>query len=439
MLITEIIRHKRDQLELSSEEINFLMDGICDWSITEGQIAALTMAIYLRGLNSRETADLTRAIVRSGKRMNWSDQNLDGPIIDNHSTGSIGDKTGLILAPLLAACGAYVPMISERGSPYYTSTADKIDSIFGYNIFPSLDKFYKTTKEAGCAIVGQVDDLTMADKRLYTIRKEVGTLEAFPLTISSILAKKIAAGVQGVLIDIRCPINEKDFLHKAEKIALFAKEVASYHQVKASAVLSTLDQVVGDTVGNAVELVEAINFLSGKHCSARLYQHVVALATQAILSNNLAKTKDEAELKITTALDKGFALEHFSKMITLLGGNSDFVDCPEKYLPQMPIIRPVYTLKPGYVSAVNTKEIGNALIELGGVRKSAGIEIDYDVGLTEFKHIGESVDSDAPICIIHARNEDSFAKAQKIVQNAIQTSEERPVLSPVIIETIDMR
>lgn len=439
MLITEIIRHKRDQLELSSEEIDFLMDGICDWSITEGQIAALTMAIYLRGLNSRETADLTRAIVRSGKRMDWSNQNLDGPIIDNHSTGSIGDKTGLILAPLLAACGAYVPMISERGSTYYPSTADKIDSVLGYNIYPSLENFYKTTKEAGCAIVGQVADLTMADKRLYTVRKEVGTLESYPMTISSILAKKIAAGVQGILIDIRCPINEKDYLHIAEKIALFAQEVAAYHQVKATAVLSTLDQVVGDTVGNSVELIEVVDFLKGKHCSARLYKHIMALATQALLSNNIAQTEDEAKLKITTALDKGFALERLSKMIALLGGDFDFVDCPEKFLPKMPIIRPVYTLKPGYVSAVDTKAVGTALIELGGIRKKNGAEIDYDVGLTEFKHIGESVDSDAPICIIHARDEDSFAKAQKIVQNAIQTSEEPPVPSPVILETINMR
>ncbi|MCQ2965456.1 MAG: thymidine phosphorylase [Alphaproteobacteria bacterium] len=439
MLITEIIRHKRDQQELSSEEIDFLMDGVCDWSVTEGQIAALTMAIYLRGLNSRETADLTRAIVRSGKKMDWSTQNLNGPIIDIHSTGSIGDKTGLIFAPLLAACGAYIPMVSERGSSYYTSTADKIDSIFGYNISPSLDMFYKTTKEAGCAIVGQVDDLTMADKRLYTVRKEVGTLEAFPLTISSILAKKIAAGVQGVLVDIRCPINEKDFLHKAEQIALFAREVASYHQVKSTAILSTLDQVIGDTVGNSVELIEAVNFLKGKHCSARLYQHIITLASQALLSNDLAHTEEEAKLKVTTALEKGTALEHFAKMITLLGGAPDFVDCPEKHIPQMPVIRPVYTLKPGYLFAVNTREIGSALVELGGVRRKIGEEIDYDVGLTEFKHIGDYVDSDTPICIIHARNEDSFAKAQKIVQNAIQTSEERPVLSPVIIETINMR
>lgn len=437
MLPQEVIRHKRDGQKLTKEEIEFFIRGITDWSVSECQIAAFTMALFLRGMDTEEIVNLTRAMTRSGEVMQWQDKDLDGPVLDKHSTGGVGDKVSLMLAPMIAACGGFVPMISGRGLGHTGGTLDKFDSIPGYTTVPSVELFYKVTKEVGCAIIGQTGDLAPADKRIYAVRDVTATVESIPLITASILSKKLSAGLDALVMDLKC--GNGAFMSNPEDARTLARtivDVAAGAGMPTHAILTDMNQVLGRSVGNALEAAEAAAYLKGEYRDPRLHEITMALCAEALILKNLAAGREEAREKLQQALDSGKAAELFAKMVAALGGPADFMEDPWKYLPKAPIVRPVYARKDGYVSAMDTRSVGMAVILLGGQRKTPDQRLDYSVGFTDFAGIGEEVGSDRPVAMIHAANEETFAEAEKMIQNIVETSPEKPAESPVIYETV---
>lgn len=435
MFPQEIIRKKRNHQTLTSEEISFFIEGVTSGTIADSQTAALTMAIFLNGFNKEETVSLTLSMRDSGDVLQWN--GLNGPVVDKHSSGGVGDKVSLMLAPMIAACGGYVPMISGRGLGHTGGTLDKFDSIPGYTTMPSNELFAKTVKEVGCAIIGQTGNLAPADKKIYAIRDVCGTVESVPLITASILSKKLAAGLDCLVMDLKC--GNGAFMANLEDARTLAKSivnVANGAGTKTNAVLTDMNQVLGRNVGNAVEVSEAVEYLKGKNIDSRLHTVTMRLCAELLVSANLTANLAEAENKLQKALDSGKALEIFAKMVTMLGGPADFCDHPEKYLPKAQIIRPVYAPKTGYVTAMQTREIGMSVIGLKGGRTHPDQHLNYATGFTEFCQIGDYIDENTPLAFINASTEDEFEKASAELQKYITISEQKPELSNPIIETI---
>ena len=435
MFPQEIIRKKRNHQTLTSEEISFFIEGVTSGTIADSQTAALTMAIFLNGFNKEETVSLTLSMRDSGDVLQWN--GLNGPVVDKHSSGGVGDKVSLMLTPMIAACGGYVPMISGRGLGHTGGTLDKFDSIPGYTTMPSNELFAKTVKEVGCAIIGQTGNLAPADKKIYAIRDVCGTVESVPLITASILSKKLAAGLDCLVMDLKC--GNGAFMANLEDARTLAKSivnVANGAGTKTNAVLTDMNQVLGRNVGNAVEVSEAVEYLKGKNIDSRLHTVTMRLCAELLVSANLAANLAEAENKLQKALDSGKALEIFAKMVTMLGGPADFCDHPEKYLPKAQIIRPVYAEKTGYVTAMRTRDIGMSVIGLKGGRTHPDQHLNYATGFTQFCQIGDCIDENTPLAFIHATTEDEFEKASAELQKYITISEQKPELSNPIIETI---
>lgn len=435
MLPQEIIRKKRNRQTLTSDEIAGFINGITDGTIMDAQAAALTMAIFLNGLNADETVALTMAMRDSGDVLNW--QEFDAPIVDKHSSGGVGDKVSLMLAPLLAACGVYVPMISGRGLGHTGGTLDKFDSIPGYQTMPDNDLFRRTVKEAGCAIIGQTGNLAPADKKIYAIRDVCGTVESVELITASILSKKLAAGLEYLVMDLKCGNGAfMDNLENARQLAHSIVKVANGAGTRTSALITDMNQVLGHTVGNALEMAEAVDFLKGQKIDSRLREITLALCAELLVNAQQAASENEARAKLQTAWDSGRALEHFARMVTLLGGPADFCDRPTHYLAKAAIIRPVYAQHDGYVNAMQTRDIGLSLIKLKGGRTRSDQPLDYATGFTDFCQIGDYLDSNKPVVIIHAQNESDFEQAAADLQAAISLNETKPTTTAPVIEKI---
>lgn len=435
MFPQEIIRKKRSHQSLSNEEINFFVKGITTGEIMDAQAASLTMAIFLNGLNLDETVALTLAMRNSGDVLDWSD--IDGPIIDKHSSGGVGDKVSLMLAPMIAACGGFVPMISGRGLGHTGGTLDKFDSIPGYQTMPSNELFKKTVKEVGCAIIGQTGNLAPADKKIYAIRDVCGTVESIHLITASILSKKLAAGLDCLVMDLKCGNGAfMDNLQDAQELARSIVTVANGAGTKTRAILTDMNQVLGHTVGNALEVTEAVEYLKGQNVDPRLHQVTIELCAELLVSAKLAQSLEEAKQKLEHSLASGKALEIFAKMVTALGGPADFVERPEAYLPKASIIKPVFASQSGYVSAIKTRDIGLSIIGLKGGRTRSDQELDYATGFSHFCQIGDYVDSQNPLCLIHAQTEADWQQAAEQTLKNIQISEQKPILSSAIIEKV---
>lgn len=435
MLPQEIIRKKRNAEPLTTAEISDFISGITDGSIMDAQAAALTMAIFLNGLNADETVALTLAMRDSGTVLNWS--GFDAPIVDKHSSGGVGDKVSLMLAPLLAACGAYVPMISGRGLGHTGGTLDKFDSIPGYQTMPDNELFRQTVREAGCAIIGQTGNLAPADKKIYAIRDVCGTVESIELITASILSKKLAAGLEYLVMDLKCGNGAfMNNIDDARKLAHSIVKVANGAGTHTSALITDMNQVLGSTVGNALEVKEAVTFLKGEIIDSRLAEITLELCAELLVNTKLAANREEARDKLQKAWNSGTALEHFARMITLLGGPADFCDKPDIYLAQTAIERPVYAAHPGYVTSMNTRDIGLSLIKLKGGRVRSDQKLDYATGYSEFCQIGDYLDSERPIAIIHAQNEADYEMAASDLRAAVQLAATKPALASPVIEKI---
>lgn len=435
MLPQEIIRKKRDNNTLTKDEIDFFIKGVTDGSIVDAQIAALTMAILLNGLNLDEKTALTMTMRDSGDVLDWNE--FDAPVVDKHSSGGVGDKVSLMLAPMLAACGVYVPMISGRGLGHTGGTLDKFDSIPNYQTVPSNDLFKKTVRTVGCAIIGQTGNLAPADKKIYALRDVCGTVESVDLITASILSKKLAAGLDCLVMDLKCGNGAfMDNIDKARVLAKSIVNVANAAGCKTKAVLTDMNQVLGKNVGNALEVQEAVDFLKGEKVDTRLYAITMELCAELLVLSKVCVDLDEAKNKLKKALDKGYALEKFAQMVAALGGPKDFIEAPQKYLPQAKIIRPIYPLQEGFVSAMDTREVGLSIIEMKGGRITPDQKLDYATGYTEFCQIGQKVDKNVPLAIAHVQTEEQFAQAEKYLRNLVSINDKRTVLTSEIIEKI---
>ena len=435
MLPQEIIRKKRDGGVLDAEEIAFFVKGLCAGRISEGQAAAFAMAVYFHGMSRQETVALTLAKAASGTRLAWDDL---GPVVDKHSTGGIGDKVSLILAPILAACGAYVPMISGRGLGHTGGTLDKLDSIPGYDTAPSLDRLRGAVRMAGCAIIGQTAELAPADRRLYAIRDVTATVESMPLIVASILSKKLTAGLDALVMDVK--VGSGAFLPSLEAARDLARnlvEVANEAGLPCRALLTDMDQCLGHSAGNALEVHEAIGLLTGARKDPRLHEVTLALSAELLLMAGLAADPAEARRRAGRALDSGAAAERFAHMVAALGGPADLLERPARHLAAAAVQRPVHLPRAGTIGSIDGRALGLAIIALGGGRTNPADRIDHAVGLSEVLGPGEQVGADRPFAIVHARSGAGLEAAERAIAAAVSVVDEAPMRpSSVIIEAV---
>ena len=421
----EVIRAKRDGLPLSDEAISAFVTGIGDGTISEGQTAALAMAVCLNGMTAPECTELTRAMTASGRVLEWPD--LDRPILDKHSTGGIGDKVSLILAPIMAACGAAVPMVSGRGLGHTGGTLDKLDAIPGYDTAPDVDTFQRIVTDAGCAIVGPTADLAPADRRLYAIRDVTATIESVPLITASILSKKLAAGLDGLVMDVKTGngafMTEMD---TARELADSIVATAAGAGLPARVVITDMNQVLGDSAGNALEVGEAVAYLTGARREPRLHEVVTALCRELLLLGGLAENAATAQIDIDAALDSGAAAESFQRMVAASGGPTDFIEAHDRHLPHAPVVMAAEVKGGAWVGAVQTRAVGLAALALGGGRTRADQPIDHSVGFSEVAGPGDRVGPGRPLALVHARTETDALQAIAALRSACELTTEPP-------------
>ena len=420
MLVPELIRRKRDGGELTPEELGFLVRGISDGSVSDAQVGALAMAVVVRGMSVAERIALTGEMTRSGDVLDWSAAGLHGPALDKHSTGGVGDKVSLLLAPIVAACGGAVPMISGRGLGHTGGTLDKLEAIPGYDTAPDNDTFRRAVASAGCAIVGQTGTLAPADRRLYAIRDATGTVESIPLIAASILSKKLAAGLDALVMDVK--VGSGAFLpghEQASELAQAIVEIARGNGLHASALLTDMDRVLGRSAGNAVEVRESIDHLTGAAADERLRAVTLALSAELLRLGGVIDDEDEARAAAERALDGGAAAERFAAMVAQLGGPADLVEAPERHLAAAPVELAAEPAQAGIVTAVQVRAVGLAVIALGGGRTRETDPVDHAVGLTEVAAPGERVGpGERPLALVHARDEASASRAGDALRDA---------------------
>lgn len=437
MLAQEIIRIKRDGHTLSPLHIDHFVRGLVDGSWSEGQAAALAMAMFLKGMSRDETVALTQAMTHSGLVMDWSSARLDGPILDKHSTGGVGDKLSLMLAPIVAACGGIVPMISGRGLGHTGGTLDKLGSIPGYQCTPDVATLHRALQSAGCAIIGQTAELAPADRRLYAIRDVTATVESVPLITASILSKKLAAGLQGLVMDVKVGNGAfADSMDMASTLAESLVQVANGAGLPTRAWLTDMNQVLGQACGNALEVMEAVDFLKGDATDLRQSIATLRLSAELLLMGGLAANEAEALQKTEQAVTSGRALEQFSRMVSALGGPADFAERPSHYLPHAPVQLPVTAPRNGWVSGMATRDIGLAVVELGGGRRKASDPIDASVGFSQFAHIGQPVHTGDLLALVHAADAASAERARQTLLASIQLSGQPCAMTPVMVRRI---
>jgi len=453
MLPQEVIRAKRDGRALTDAEIAFFVGGLTDGTITEGQAAAFAMAVLFRGMTRAELVAFTLAMRDSGTVLDWSDADLQGPPLDKHSTGGVGDKVSLMLAPIVAACGGAIPMISGRGLGHSGGTLDKMDAIDGYTTAPNNAHFRRVVREVGCAIIGQTGELAPADRRLYAIRDVTATVESIPLITSSILSKKLAAGLTGLVQDVTYGTGA--FMTTVEGARALAESivaVANGAGCRTTAILTDMNEVLGTTAGNAVEVREAIAYLTGEggagagdgtgrmsSASAReprQHEVTMALSAELLVTGRLFATVADARAACERALASGAAAERFARMVTALGGPADLLERPDAYLPLPEVMMPVLPARAGFVAAEDARAIGLAIVGMGGGRVRADQAIDHAVGFTRVAAVGAEVGPARPLCLVHARTAAQAEAAAAEFRAAVTIADAPPPPAPVVLERI---
>ena len=432
----ELIRKKRDGVSLSDTEIGYMVQGITDGSLTDAQLGAFAMAIFKCGMTMDERVNLTRHMMNSGETLSWDKFNLDGPVVDKHSTGGVGDKISLMLAPIVASCGGYVPMISGRGLGHTGGTLDKLESIPGYDGAPNNSVFQSLVKTVGCAIIGQTSNLAPADQRFYATRDVTATVESIDLITASILSKKLASGLDALVMDIKTGNGAFAANYKmAQELAQSIANVSSNSGVPTSCLITDMDQVLRRSVGNAIEVIECIDFLKEPHnADQRLLELTLELSANMLQLSGLEPDLDSARSKSKIALESGKAASIFGKMISELGGPTDIIENPEKHLKPMPLICPIESKSSGYISGVDAREIGVSMIYLKAGRTKSSDPIDHGVGLSEIVSKGEWVSKGEPLALAHCRNQDQLDFLQSKIPSFIQMEEIKPKLTSVVKE-----
>ncbi|MBK9080596.1 MAG: thymidine phosphorylase [Rhizobiales bacterium] len=435
MLPQEIIRRKRDGATLDDNEIAQFIAGLVDGRVTEGQAAAFAMAVFFNGMTIDERVALTRAMTASGETLDWRALDLGGPTLDKHSTGGVGDTVSLMLAPMVAACGGFVPMISGRGLGHTGGTLDKLDAIPGYVSQPDVATLQRVVKAAGCAIIGQTEGLAPADKRLYAIRDVTATVESIPLITASILSKKLAAGLDGLVMDVKTGSGAfMPTLERSRALAQSIATVATRADLPTTALITDMNEPLASVAGNALETRAAIDFLTGARREARLLEVTLALAAEMLVGGRLAANAAAARAMLQRALDSGAAAERFQRMASGLGGPGDLIERPQRHLAAAPVIRAAAPGTAGFVTAIDVRAVGLAVVALGGGRTRPGDAIDPAVGLTGLAGLGARVDAAAPLAIVHAADEAAAARACDALRNAYRLGEAPPPSAPAVVE-----
>ena len=433
----ELIRKKRDGASLNDAEIGFLVQGISDGSLTDAQLGAFAMAVFKCGMSMNERVDLTRHMMNSGDTLQWSQLELDGPVVDKHSTGGVGDKISLMLAPIVAACGGYVPMVSGRGLGHTGGTLDKLESIPGYDGTPNNSKFQSLVKKVGCAIIGQTANLAPADQRFYATRDVTATVESIDLITASILSKKLASGLDALVMDIKTGNGAFAADYKmAQELAQSIANVSNQSGVPTSCLITDMNQVLGHSVGNATEVTECLDFLvNPKDANTRLITLTIELSAYMLQLSGLEKDLDIARKKSQDALNSGQAASIFGKMIYELGGPIDLLEKPNKHLNPMPIISPVKSKVSGYISEIDVRAVGLSMIHLKAGRTKSTDPIDHGVGLSEIVSVGQWVSKGDTLAMAHCRDKDQISYLEKSLPSLI-TLNDNQITSPVLIHEV---
>ena len=427
----EIIRLKRDGHVLDQQAINGFVSGLVDGNFSDSQVGAMAMAIFQQGMSLDERVNFTKAMMHSGDVLSWQD--FDGPIVDKHSTGGVGDKVSFMLAAIVSACGGYVPMISGRGLGHTGGTADKLESIAGFNVQPSISEFKRIVKDVGVAIISQTDNLAPADKRLYSIRDVTATVESIPLITASILSKKLAAGLDTLVMDVKVGNGAMmNNLADAKALADSIVSVANGAGVKTQAIITDMNQVLGTSAGNALEMYETAKYLTGKQREPRLHKVVQSLASAMLINTNLASTEKDAHEKIEQVLRSGLAAEVFDRMIAALGGPTNFIEKPWDSMIKANVIVEVKAVQHGYIAGMDTRAVGMSVVGLGGGRTAPTQKVDHTVGFDRILPLGVQVNRGEVIARVHAKDEDSANAAVAQFNSALSYTEESPELPPVI-------
>ena len=434
----EFIRRKRDGGAVSAEDIDSYIRGVTDGSVTEGQVAAFSMAVFFQGMSLDERVALTRAMTHSGDVLDWSGKGLDGPVLDKHSTGGIGDNVSLILGPIVAACGGYVPMISGRGLGHTGGTLDKLDSIPGYRSQPDVETLERVVRATGCAIIGATGDIAPADKRIYAIRDVTGTVESLDLITASILSKKLAAGLGGLVMDVK--FGSGAFAAAFEDAGALAESLVTVAEgagLPTVALLTDMNQVLGRAAGNALEVKESIDLLTGQSVDPRLSEVTLALTAELLCLGGLAETVEEGLGRARQALADGSAAERFGRMVAALGGPADILEESDRHLTAAPLRRDVFPEAEGIVTGVDARAVGVAIVAIGGGRAAPEDVIDHAVGLTDVAAIGEAVGPGTkPLATVHARDDAQADRAAAMLRNAYTLGDAVPEAQPLVARRV---
>lgn len=440
LLPQEIIRTKRNGETLSEQQIQTFVDGLVTGGFNDAQVGAMAMAIFQQGMAVEETVALTKAMMNSGEVLAWRDQgqyNVDGPVVDKHSTGGVGDKVSFMLAAIVGACGAYVPMIAGRGLGHTGGTVDKLESLAGFTVEPAIERFKEIVSKQKVAIIGQTSNLAPADKRLYGIRDITATVESIPLITASILSKKLAAGLDALVMDVK--VGNGAMMRDLETSSALAQSivnVANGASVKTEAIITDMNQILGNTAGNALEMYETALYLRGDHREERLHEVVVSLAKAMLINTGLVANAEEAQQKIDWSLDSGAAAELFDKIIVALNGPANFVEKPWEHMNKAKVVHDVKVPQAGYIAGMQTYQIGMSIVELGGGRTANGQAIDHTVGLDEILPVGTKVEAGQTVARVHAATTEAAELATQQYLAALTVTEQAPESTPVIYKSI---
>jgi len=433
MRAVDLIRQKRDGGTLDRAAIDFFVSGVTDGSLPDYQASALLMAIVLRGMSGEETAALTDAMVRSGVRVDYPD--IDGTPVDKHSTGGVGDKTSLILAPLAAACGAYVPMMSGRGLGHTGGTLDKLEAIPGFRTRLSLDELRKGLAVVGCAMIGQTEEIAPADKKLYALRDVTATVESIPLICASIMSKKIAEGIGGLVLDVKTGAGA--FMKTpadSRKLAESLVGIGVASGLRTEALITTMDAPLGRMVGNSLEVIESIETLKGNG-PEDLERLSVVLAARMLMAAGLEPDEARAEARVQDALASGAGVEKLRAIIEFQGGNPAVIDDYVR-LPAAPDRHPITAPRSGYVSALQAELIGRAAVALGAGRARLDDVIDPGVGIEVMARVGAPVRAGETVLRVHHRGGRGLGDAAPMLAEAVRIDDAPPLMGPVVVDRV---
>jgi len=429
----DVIQRKRDGAELSKDEIEFFIRGYAKGEVPDYQASAFTMAVFFKGMTPAETVALTESMMRTGEVLDLRD--LPGPKVDKHSTGGVGDKTSLILAPLAAACGVYVPMISGRGLGHTGGTLDKLESIPGFNVRLSLARFREVLRDCGLGLIGQTPEIAPADRKLYALRDVTATVESLPLISASIMSKKMAEGIDALVLDVKC--GDGAFLRSRDEAKALAQTMLGIGRgmgKKLAALITDMDQPLGRNAGNALEVAECVETLKGRG-PKDLESLSIELAAWMVHLAGMATSLDAARAKVREALSSGAGLERFRRVIELQGGNPRVCDDPT-LLPQSQQTLVVRSERDGRVARLAARAIGHAGMLLGGGRETVDSTIDPAVGFVFHKKVGDPVAAGEPIVTVHlgpaSRREAALAR----LGEAIVVAAEAPARGPLVLDVL---